>query len=84
MEGCEGDDLLSLAHEHDIDLEGTEPCIGNLADRQALVNALSLVRHVMLFSTPSHSTPFLRLMTRKMTCWTWRLVSRTRESWCHL
>lgn len=22
IEGCEGDDLLSLAHEHDVDLEG--------------------------------------------------------------
>jgi hypothetical protein len=45
IEGNEGDDLLSLAHEHDVDLEGTLFSSQNTASQRELRYTEQLLRY---------------------------------------
>lgn len=64
VEGNEGDDLLSLAHEHDIDLEGAATCACILCtplhklSYQVLVKAPLHAQHVMSSSRRNIMTLF--------------------------
>ena len=80
VEANEGDDILSIAHEHDIDLEGAIYhfrliYLTNLHIWQVLVKAPSPAPRVTLFFLRNITTYCQSLRMTRTTCWTWPLGS---------
>jgi hypothetical protein len=79
VEANDGDDILSIAHEHDIDLEGTafqylqSICLTNLHTRQVPAKVPLPAPRVMSFFHRNIMTFFQSQRMMRTTCWTWPL-----------
>jgi hypothetical protein len=82
VEANDGDDILSIAHEHDIELEGTafqylrSICLTNLHTRQVPAKVPLPAPHVMSYFRRNTMTFFQSQRMMRMTCWTWPLDLR--------
>ena len=80
VEANEGDDILGIAHEYDIDLEGAIVVSilpeFSLAEMSHKVHAKApwLARRAILFLSRMSTTGFLNPKTTKTTCSTWPLA----------
>jgi hypothetical protein len=85
IEASEGDSILDLAHEYDIDLEGQRnqgrPPVRHTdsdavcgSDTQELARGQWRVRHVTLYLNRISMICSRSRRTTKTICWIWRLV----------